>query len=110
MIFNYIIIGIISFWYEYCIRLVMYIKLVSLSNKKWLVNVYDIILVEERTEFTFDEIQPIPLLAEFKRCCAVIIRGRNETFWVRNSYSSIKKLLTQYGLQMENEMASKSHR
>lgn len=83
----------------FIIKIVMYIELESLSNKNWLINISDIVMVEERTSFTPVEIQSMPMLSEVKSCCAIIIRGRNETFWVRDSYKYIKKLLTRYGKQ-----------
>ena len=73
----------------------MFIELESLSSKRWLVNVFDIVLVEERYKFTSEEVRAIPMLATVKKCCTVIIRGRNETYWVKNSYKRMKKILTQ---------------
>lgn len=74
----------------------MFIEVESLSSKKWLVNIQDIVMIEERTEFNVDEVRSIPLLDNIKECCTIIIRGRSETFWVKSTYKEIKKLLSRY--------------
>lgn len=82
----------------------MFIELYSLSSKRWLVNISDIVLVEERTVFSIDEERSIPILSTTKKCCTIIIRGRGETYWVKNSYKEIKELLIRYETLIKNSM------
>lgn len=70
-----------------------FIELESIFSKKWLVNIADIIVVEERSFFTESEKIRIPILRNIKSCCLLTIKGSNETFWVKNSYSYIKNKL-----------------
>lgn len=70
-----------------------YIELESLSSKRWMLNVDKILIVEERKSFTKDELSRIPELKDIDKCCTVILEGQSETFWVKNSYVSIKKYL-----------------
>lgn len=71
-----------------------YIELTSLSSKRWLIRVEDIVLVEERTRFTDDELHRLPELRRLSTCCTLTIRGINETFWVKNTYMDISRRLT----------------
>ncbi|WP_296004802.1 hypothetical protein [uncultured Alistipes sp.] len=71
-----------------------YIELTSLSSKRWLIRIEDIVLVEERTRFTDEELRRLPMLRRLTSCCTLTIRGIDETFWVKETYSSIKRHLT----------------
>lgn len=82
----------------------MFIEVQSLSAKRWLINIRDIVMIEERSNFSIEERDSIPLLRRTKTCCTIIIRGRSETFWVRYSYKKMKELLTQYGSRIKNSM------
>ena len=67
-----------------------FIELESILSKKWLVNITDIIVVEEKSSFTESERSRIPILRDIKSCCLLKLKGSNETFWVKNTYSYIK--------------------
>lgn len=71
-----------------------YIELTSLSSKRWLIRIEDIVLVEERMHFTDEELRRLPMLRQLTTCCTLTIRGINETFWVKDTYLKIKRHLT----------------
>jgi len=80
-----------------------YIELESISSKRWMLNAVKILMIEERTSFSRDEISRMPELSNLDTCCTIILEGRDETFWVKDSYLSIKKLIDrpEYGRDEE---------
>lgn len=71
-----------------------YIELTSLSAKRWLIRIEDIVLVEERTRFSEEELRHLPELRRLSACCTLILRGVDETFWVKDTYMDIRRRLT----------------
>lgn len=70
-----------------------FIELESILSKKWMINIANIIVVEERSFFTESEKSRIPILRDIKSCCLLILKDSNETFWVKNTYSYIRDKL-----------------
>ena len=70
-----------------------FIELESILSKKWMINIANIIVVEERSFFTESEKSRIPILRDIKSCCLLILKDSNETFWAKNTYSYIRDKL-----------------
>ena len=70
-----------------------FIEIESLSSKRWIVNVDEIQIIEEHTSFTDEEKAVIPELLNVKVCITMILRGRDETYWVKTPYNILKSLM-----------------
>ena len=70
-----------------------FIELESILSKKWIINIANIIVVEEKSFFTESEKSRIPILRDIKSCCLLMLKDSTETFWVKNTYSYIRDKL-----------------